>query len=217
MTWLRTHLTYSNVVSTLCLFVLLGGVSYAAVKLPKNSVGTGQLKANAVTSSKVKNGSLLAADFRRGQIPAGAKGDTGPKGDTGAQGPPGPFADTLPSGKTVVGAFHIRMTTVAGETPGTGISYGFSLASAPATHYVKLGDPVPAECGGTAANPRAQPGNVCFYEVKAVNTGSVHCLFATDSASSSCDTSGKTGVGLQVSAGAPGDMAVWGTWAVTAP
>ena len=51
--------------------------------LPRASVGPLQLKTNAVTSIKVKNGSLLRADFRAGQIPAG------PAGPAGAQGAPG--------------------------------------------------------------------------------------------------------------------------------
>lgn len=57
--------------------------------LAKSSVGTKQLKRNAVTSVKVKDGSLLAADFKAGQIPPGPKGDPGPqgpKGDAGASG-----------------------------------------------------------------------------------------------------------------------------------
>jgi hypothetical protein len=60
---IRPHLNYSNVVSTICLFILLGGGAYAAVKLPKNSVGTKQLKKNAVKGSKVADGSLTAADI----------------------------------------------------------------------------------------------------------------------------------------------------------
>ncbi len=36
---IRSRLTYSDVVASLALFIALGGVSYAAVKLPKNSVG----------------------------------------------------------------------------------------------------------------------------------------------------------------------------------
>jgi len=55
--------------------------------LPKNSVGAAQIKSAAVTGSKVKNGSLMAADFKSGQLPAGPKGDPGaqgPKGDPGA-------------------------------------------------------------------------------------------------------------------------------------
>jgi hypothetical protein len=43
------RLTYANVVSTLALFVALGGASYAAVELPTGSVGSKQLKAKSVT------------------------------------------------------------------------------------------------------------------------------------------------------------------------
>jgi len=60
---LRAHLSYANVVSTLCLFILLGGVAFAATQLPKNSVGTKQLKKNAVNGAKVADGSLSAADI----------------------------------------------------------------------------------------------------------------------------------------------------------
>ncbi len=45
------HLTYSNVVATLALFICLTGLSYAAVLLPPHSVGTQQLRAGAVTPS----------------------------------------------------------------------------------------------------------------------------------------------------------------------
>ncbi|MEA2421652.1 MAG: hypothetical protein QOF55_751 [Thermoleophilaceae bacterium] len=76
-------------VALIALFVALGGTGYAALKLPKNSVGSKQIKKNAVTSSKVANGSLLARDFKAGQLPAGPqgiKGDQGVKGDQGIQG-----------------------------------------------------------------------------------------------------------------------------------
>lgn len=46
----RGKLTYANVVSTLALFLGLGGVSYATIVLPANSVGTRQLRAGAVTA-----------------------------------------------------------------------------------------------------------------------------------------------------------------------
>jgi hypothetical protein len=57
--------------------------------VPRASVGTAQLRANAVVSSKVRNGSLLAVDFRRGQLPAGPAGPQGPVGPAGQAGPPG--------------------------------------------------------------------------------------------------------------------------------
>jgi hypothetical protein len=61
-------------------------------------VGTLQLRANAVVSSKVKNGSLLVADFRPGQIPAGPPGAAGPAGAAGPQGPTGPAGPAGPAG-----------------------------------------------------------------------------------------------------------------------
>jgi hypothetical protein len=67
---LRSRLTYANAMSTIAVFVALGGGAYA-VSVPRNSVGTTQLKANAVTAAKVKNRSLLAADFKRGQLRLG--------------------------------------------------------------------------------------------------------------------------------------------------
>src|ERR687898_1270730 len=87
------------IVACVALVVALGGVSYAAGVLPKNSVGTAQLKkkavtgkkiaANAVTSGRVKNGSLSGVDFAAGQLPAGPKGDKGAQGPMGAAGAPG--------------------------------------------------------------------------------------------------------------------------------
>jgi hypothetical protein len=81
------------VVALLALFVALGGTGYAALALPKNSVGTKQLKkgavknsdiaGNAVTGSKVKSRSLSASDFKVGSAPPG------PRGPQGAQGAPG--------------------------------------------------------------------------------------------------------------------------------
>ena len=62
--------------------------------LPKASVGAGQLKANAVTGEKVKNGSLAAADFKAGQLPAGPQGLKGDKGDPGTPGAQGPTGDS---------------------------------------------------------------------------------------------------------------------------
>ncbi len=52
-----------NAVALLALFVALGGTSYAAIKLPKNSVGNRHLQANAVTGAKVRDHSLTAKDF----------------------------------------------------------------------------------------------------------------------------------------------------------
>jgi hypothetical protein len=83
---MRRHLSYSNVIASIALIFALSGVAYAATQLPKNSVGTKQLKKDSVNSNKVKAGTLLSSDFKSGQIPAGAKGDTGPQGPQGVPG-----------------------------------------------------------------------------------------------------------------------------------
>lgn len=93
---LRGKLTYANVISTLCLFLLLGGgAAYAAIKLPKNSVGARQIKRGAVTPAKISNATkqVLAGD----QGPQGPRGPRGQQGKQGARGPQGP---TGAQGKT---------------------------------------------------------------------------------------------------------------------
>jgi hypothetical protein len=89
---------YANVTATLALVVALGGSAYAANTVRSSDIKNGQVKRvdlanNAVTSGKVKNGTLLGKDFKRGAIPAGPKGapgapgTPGPKGDKGDAGP----------------------------------------------------------------------------------------------------------------------------------
>src|SRR5829696_540070 len=87
------------IVACAALVIALGDVSYAAAVLPESSVGTVQLKKKAVTASKLransvsgtkmKDGTLTAIDFQAGQLPQGPKGDPGAqglKGDSGAAG-----------------------------------------------------------------------------------------------------------------------------------
>jgi hypothetical protein len=99
-TRMRAGLTYANVVGTVALFVALGGASYAAVKLPVNSVGTKQLKSAAVTSDKVRDGSLRTRDFQNGALPRGKMGDPGQDGQPGDGGPAGPRGEHGPAGAT---------------------------------------------------------------------------------------------------------------------
>ena len=58
--------SYANVASTAALVLALTGGAYAAGVLPAKSVGTKQLKNDAVTSAKVKNGTLSKADLKKG-------------------------------------------------------------------------------------------------------------------------------------------------------
>ena len=104
-------------IGLLALFLALSGTAYAAT-LPRNSVGTAQLKRNAVTSAKVRDGSLLRSDFRAGQLP---QGPAGPQGLTGATGPTGPTGPAGPAGRNAVTSITVRD------------SGGVAIAAAPAT------------------------------------------------------------------------------------
>jgi hypothetical protein len=76
--WLRPP-SPSMIVALVALFVALGGTSYAATRLPANSVGAKELKKNAVTGIKVKNASLTGADLKvstLGKVPSAARADS---------------------------------------------------------------------------------------------------------------------------------------------
>lgn len=76
------------VVAVLALSVALGGTSYAAIVLPKDSVGELQLRVGAVSSPKVRDGTLRVADLAPTARLAlkGAKGERGDQGSAGLSG-----------------------------------------------------------------------------------------------------------------------------------
>jgi hypothetical protein len=93
------------VVACTALLIALGGTSYAAIKLPRNSVGTKQLKKNAVTSPKVKNNALTGADVLESslaKVPAAKAADTATLATT---------ATTAANANTVGGATVRRFTS----------------------------------------------------------------------------------------------------------
>ena len=121
---LRGKLTYSNVISTLCLMLLLGGgTAYAATHLPKNSVGAGQLKKGAVTPAKLSAGAKAALIGPQGPVgpqgSVGDKGDRGDKGDQGDQGARGPSNAVTKFDPTAV-AWATTPTTIESVDLGAG-------------------------------------------------------------------------------------------------
>lgn len=118
------------VVACIALLVALGGTGYAATQLaPRNSVGTLQ----------VINRSLKAIDFKRGQLPRGARGpqgfagpagpagSAGPAGPAGATGPAGPAGATGPAGP----AANVRWAAVRADGGIAASSGGITLAAKP--------------------------------------------------------------------------------------
>lgn len=146
---------------------------------------------------------------------AGPAGPAGPTGSTGATGPAGPFPDTMPSGKSVTGAFFFRVKIGTGPDSGgeTAISYGYRFAAAPTIHVVPVGgSPMPAQCSGDVSNPHAAPGNVCLF--LSVNEAIGTLNFIDPSTPSGFNVSGTTG--LIVNATTIGSTGrVYGTWVAT--
>jgi hypothetical protein len=81
---IRRHLTYANVMSSIAVFLLLGGATALAAtkigpnqlkansvktgKIVKEAVTNGKIKKNAVTGAKVRDGSLSVADLAAGTL-----------------------------------------------------------------------------------------------------------------------------------------------------
>jgi hypothetical protein len=153
-----------NFVSYLALFVALGGTSYAAVKLPRNSVGSAQLRKNAVTSTKVRDHSLLARDFKAHQLPAGRQGEAGPagpqgsRGATGPTGPQGATGATGPQGAT--GPADVLYKTQSGTASSSG-GTAIATISLPAGKWLLTGHVVADNSSNTAAaEPACSIGTV---------------------------------------------------------
>ena len=56
------------IVACVALAVALGGTSYAVTQIPNNSVGTPQLKKDAVTSLKIKDRTIVGADVNKSKL-----------------------------------------------------------------------------------------------------------------------------------------------------
>lgn len=100
-------------VALLALFVALGGTAVAAnnALVPRNSVGTAQLRNGAVTKTKIAKKTLGALKGNRG-----SRGATGPKGPaTGPAG--GALAGSYPNPTLAAGAVRAsKLGTITTET-----------------------------------------------------------------------------------------------------
>jgi hypothetical protein len=110
---IRKRLTYSNVMSSIAVFLVLGGgAAFAAGQLGKNSVGSKQLKKNAVTTAKIKKNAVTTAKIKNGAV-TGAKVNAGTLGTV----PNASHASTADSAgnANTVGGLHIVKFSLNGS------------------------------------------------------------------------------------------------------
>ncbi len=111
---------YANVTATMALIVALGGTSYAAIKLPANSVGSTQLKKHAVTEQQAARERRDLRDGEERIAPCqGLQGRPAPGRPAGPAGPAGAtniVSRRMPSLPVAAGAIGaVKMTCLPGE------------------------------------------------------------------------------------------------------
>ena len=116
-----------------------------------------------------------------------------------------PYPKTFRGTWSVVGDTH-----VAGAYIGSSISFGATFRNAPATHFILLGATPPTGCSGTAAAPKATPGNVCIFEAQNLN-GS----FAGTYNGPGQSGASPFGTSLYFTSAAVGYVFEYGSWAAT--
>jgi hypothetical protein len=201
---LRNRLTYANVMSSIAVFLILGGGAAFAAKhgLSKNSVGTKQLKKNSVTTAKIKKGAVTGAKVKAGtitgdkinlatlgKVPSAASADTALNANTvGGQSQTKVFKTLAPGESNVIVAtiagFTITASCEAGNADATLIS-----PSTPATVLL-------AEGNGQSEGP--------IFEYDAEESGSPSEIrldgpAANDNTYGETTFSGATSAGLVVS------------------
>lgn len=155
MQQLRKRLTYANVMSSLAVFLVLGGgAAYAAKKIGSNelrggSVTTAKIKRNAVTASKLKVAAVTTAKIAKEAVNYGRLANGSVSVEKLVPGFVAPTADKLSH------AANISSTGVV-----LGGSLGISQANVthPSTGFYCFAGFSPAPVGGVATIDYAQAG-----------------------------------------------------------
>jgi hypothetical protein len=173
---IRPKLTYANVMVTTLAFIVLGGGAYAATQLPKNSVGSKQIRKGSIKPSDLSARAKRALAGATG--PRGAEGRRGPEGAQGPQGPPGPqglpsdaFVKTNAQGATI--GCCARTTILTADVPAGPGRYLLVFRGAFTSTPESIGYPVPLyiRAGGTDLDS-VMPAGAASFEVS-MNTDAV--------------------------------------------
>lgn len=148
----RTHAALrQNAIAVLALFAALGGTSYAASSaLTRGSVKAAQIANDAISSSKVKDGSLMRVDLAPGVLGGGAPGAAGA---AGARGPSGEDGRAGTEGADGVAGLSVGAAGSSGPTGPIGPkgTTGPAGVRGPVGDAGPAGDPAPSPPGFAAA------------------------------------------------------------------
>jgi hypothetical protein len=166
------------VVSMIALILALGGTAYANFRLPKNSVGSGQIKNGAVISSKLKNGAVTASKLNV----AGVTVPNALHARTADSATDATHATTADSATNATNA-----TTATNASHASAADTASSLGGTPASSYVQFGSTLPAgttETGvwGTAGNTGYELTGIRFYPPLRAPFDGAHVIFTKSTA-----------------------------------
>ena len=178
------RLSYANVMSTVAVFMVLGGGAYAATTLPAGSVGKQQLRSGAVTRAKLAARSVTTRKLAVGAVTrrrlsrgvrnrlGGAAGPAGPPGATGPAGPAGPGAARIAFAAAATAA--PALATVL-DVPGLKLEGACTLSddtvslplSITATETSQAQETITIDTGTDPANPQNAATNNLQFELPA--------------------------------------------------
>jgi hypothetical protein len=196
---IRQRVTYANVVATIALFLGLGGAAYAAIRLPRNSVGTRQLRNGAVTAAKINKRTRSQLRGARGRIgPQGPQGRAGARGQRGQRGPQGPRGAQGPAGRNGedgTGPAFESVSKPATPTAFTGATQ-VAVVTLGAGSYATSGQVVAKSTAGTIITCVLTGGGEASATIPAggfetLSLSAVRGLGGAGSAAVTCSTSGE--------------------------
>ncbi len=144
MKQIRKHITFANVMSSIAVFLVLGGgAAYAAKKIGSNeikgnSITTGKIKKEAVSASKIKKNSVTTAKIANGAV-------TGAKLNLGTVG-------TVPNAAHANTADNANNANTVGGQSATKIFAKLAPGSGPTTIATIAGFTITAACPNEGTN-----------------------------------------------------------------
>ena len=200
----RRHLSYANVMATIAVFLALGGGAYAAA-----TVGSSEIKSNAILSRHIKNGQVKNADLAPNSVGGGKIVD-------GSVGSPDLAANSVGGDKIVDGS--VGSPDLAANSVGTANVIDGSVQAqdlAPGASF-HPGDPLPSgktETGawsifdGTTTAPAYEGVTLPFRAPVALSDTTVN-FQASSNGIASDDDSACTGT-PQTPSAPPGEVCIY--------